>query len=95
MERKGQFHPVVVIAAILCALNVPTPCVVYFTEALKCIRGLRGINIVGADIVCFVPHQFVGNNFRSLVDALTDNLSEFVLVLTCSIWTQSTRIFDC
>jgi guanidinopropionase len=25
-------------------------------EALKFIRGLRGINIIGADIVCFVPH---------------------------------------
>ena len=25
-------------------------------EALKFIRGLRGINIIGADIVCFTPH---------------------------------------
>ncbi|MGA9171860.1 MAG: arginase family protein [Nitrososphaeraceae archaeon] len=25
-------------------------------EAIKLIRGFRGINIIGADIVCFTPH---------------------------------------
>jgi guanidinopropionase len=25
-------------------------------EALRFVRGLRGINIIGADIVCFTPH---------------------------------------
>ena len=25
-------------------------------DAIKLIRGLRGMNIIGADIVCFIPH---------------------------------------
>jgi guanidinopropionase len=53
-------------------------------EAIKLIRGLRGIDVVGADIVCFTPHIDVtritalnaSSILHELVTIIADNFSK-------------------
>jgi guanidinopropionase len=51
-------------------------------EAIKLVRGLRGINIIGTDIVCFTPHldatRITALNASSLLYEIVTNIADRV-----------------